>query len=256
MRGRGGDCLCPGGSVQNDNERCTHSTPGVTSLLQTKSVWIGILAESSRPSARRRQIRTLGRKGQWPYPAGPQDIEKRSAELRIAVMKEIPLTTKKTGTLVRGITRHLQHPLGGGMFGQTRETDPARFQMNEEQDVVGGETSPSEHFHGEEVGASQNGHVGSDEILPGGVLTALGCRLDPVSSKDVSHSLIGNRVTEIAEGAPAMRSYLQPEFSLAKRTMSASSSGSIRGRPGEVRNLDPSNFEQRGAGTRQGWYRV
>ena len=40
----------------------------------------------------------------------------------------------------------------------------------------------------------------------------------------------------------AMRSYPQPEFSLAKRTMSASSSGAMRGRPGEVSNLEPSNL--------------
>src|SRR5215471_2057027 len=39
-----------------------------------------------------------------------------------------------------------------------------------------------------------------------------------------------------------MRSYPQPEFSLAKRTISASSSGAMRGRPGEVRDLEPSNF--------------
>jgi len=33
----------------------------------------------------------------------------------------------------------------------------------------------------------------------------------------------------------------QPEFSLAKRTMSASTAGPMWGRPGEVRNLEPSN---------------
>ena len=42
------------------------------------------------------------------------------------------------------------------MSGQAGETDPARFQMNEEQHVIGGETSPGEHFHGEEVGACQD----------------------------------------------------------------------------------------------------
>jgi hypothetical protein len=72
------------------------------------------------------------------------------------------------------------------MFGQTGETDAARFQMNEEQDVVGGETSPGEHFDGEEVGTCQDGHVGGNEILPGGILAPLGCRLDPVSAKDVA----------------------------------------------------------------------
>ena len=39
-----------------------------------------------------------------------------------------------------------------GMFGQTDEADPARIQMNEEQDVVGGETAPGEHFDGEGFG--------------------------------------------------------------------------------------------------------
>ena len=67
---------------------------------------------------------------------------------------------EESGTLVGGVPGHLNHPLGGGMFGQTGETDAARFQMNEEQDVVGGEASPGEHFDGEEVGASQDGHVG------------------------------------------------------------------------------------------------
>ena len=39
-----------------------------------------------------------------------------------------------------------------------------------------------------------------------------------------------------------MRSYPQPEFSLAKRTISASTSGAIAGRPDEARCLEPSNL--------------
>ena len=39
-----------------------------------------------------------------------------------------------------------------------------------------------------------------------------------------------------------MRSYPQPEFSLAKRTMSASSSDATRGRPGERRELGAIEF--------------
>ena len=70
-------------------------------------------------------------------------------------MKKVSRATEKSGTLVGGVASHLNHPLGGGMFGQTGETDTARFQMNEEQDVVGGETSPGEHFDGEEVGTCQ-----------------------------------------------------------------------------------------------------
>src|SRR5882724_10311188 len=66
----------------------------------------------------------------------------------------------------RCVASHLQHPFGSGMSGQAGETDPARFQMNEEQHVVSGKTSPGEYFNGEEVGTGQDGHVGGDEILP------------------------------------------------------------------------------------------
>src|SRR6202051_1814637 len=99
-------------------------------------------------------------------------------------MKKVAPAAEESETLVGGVASHLNHPLGGGMFGQTGETDAARFQMNEEQD---------------EVGACQDGHVGGDEVLPGCVLAPLGCRLDPVSAEDVSHSLIGNRVAEIGQ---------------------------------------------------------
>ena len=73
--------------------------------------------------------------------------------------------------------------------------------MNEEQDLVGGKTSPSEHFDGEEVGTCQDGYVGGDEILPGSILAPLGCWLDPVSTKDVAHRLIGNGVAQIGQGS-------------------------------------------------------
>ena len=73
--------------------------------------------------------------------------------------------------------------------------------MNEEQYVVSGKTSPGEHFDGKEVGTCQNGHMGGDEILPGRILTPLGCRLDPVSTKDVAHRLIGDGVAEIGQGS-------------------------------------------------------
>ena len=108
---------------------------------------------------------------------------------------------EEPGTLIGCVASHLDHPFGSGMPGQAREADAARFQMDEEQDVVGGETSPGEHFHGEEVGTCQYGHVGSNKILPGGLLAALGCRRDPISAKDVSHRLIGNGMAEIGQSS-------------------------------------------------------
>src|SRR5262245_25695062 len=99
-------------------------------------------------------------------------------------MKEVAHTTEESEAFVGGVASYLYHPIGGGMFGQTCETHSTRFQMNKEQDVVGGEASPGAHFYCEEVGSSQDGHVGGDEIFPCGVLAALGCGLDSISSKD------------------------------------------------------------------------
>ena len=49
------------------------------------------------------------------------------------IMKKVPHATEESGTFVGGVASHLNHPLASGMFGQTGETDTARFQMNEEQ---------------------------------------------------------------------------------------------------------------------------
>ena len=101
------------------------------------------------------QIRTPWRKGRWPYSAGPQDIQKRSAEFCIPIMKQVAHAMEESRTLVGGVASRLNHPLGVGMLGQDGETEAARFQVNEEQDVVGGETSPGEHFDCEEVGPAR-----------------------------------------------------------------------------------------------------
>jgi len=116
-------------------------------------------------------------------------------------MEKVPVSAKKTEALVGCVAGHLEHPLGGGMPGQAGEVDTTRFQMDKEQHVVGGEPSPGEHLDREEVGAGQDGHVGGNEILPGGLLAPLWRRRDPVSAKDVSHRLIGDGMAEIGQSS-------------------------------------------------------
>jgi hypothetical protein len=38
-------------------------------------------------------------------------------------MKKVADATEESGTLVGGVASYLNHPLGGGMFGQTGATD-------------------------------------------------------------------------------------------------------------------------------------
>ena len=53
------------------------------------------------------QIRTPRRKSQWPYTSRSQDIQKRRAELRIAIMEKVAQATEDACTLVGGVTSHL-----------------------------------------------------------------------------------------------------------------------------------------------------
>ena len=126
-------------------------------------------------------------------------------------------------------------------FGKTGEAGAARFQMNEEQDVVRGETSPCQHFEGEEVGTCQDGHVTGDEILPGGILAPLSCRLDPVPAKDIARRLIGNGVAEIGQGSDD--AVVSPAGILSGEAHNERFQfGRERGRPGEVRSAEPSKL--------------
>lgn len=85
------------------------------------------------------------------------------------------------------------------MPGQPGEIDAARFQLYEEQHVIGREAAPSKYLHGEKVSGGQNVHMSGNEILPGCVLATLWRRWDPVPPKDVTHRLIGDGMAEIGQ---------------------------------------------------------
>src|ERR1019366_6918563 len=113
--------------------------------------------------------------------------------------------------------------------------------MNEEQNVIGGETAPGEHFDGEKVSACQDGHVGGDEILPGSILAPLGCGRDPISTKDVSHRLIGDGMAEI--GQRSDDTVVSPAGVLSGEADNKRLHfGRDWGRPGAARSLEPLNL--------------
>jgi len=93
------------------------------------------------------------------------------------IMKKVPHATEESGTFVGGVASHLNHPLSGGMSGQTGKNWRGEI-------PAGGETPSGEHLDGEEVESCKDGDVRGDEISPGGILTPLGCRLDAAPAKD------------------------------------------------------------------------
>ena len=60
---------------------------------------------------------------------------------------------------------NLFHPLLIRVPGYAGDADAPALQMNEEQNVVGDESSQGEQFHGKEVSTRQNVFIGGDKVL-------------------------------------------------------------------------------------------
>src|SRR5258706_6106886 len=99
------------------------------------------------------------------------------------IMSPTPLVARSTGDLL--------HPLLIWLLRKPRHTDPAAFQMKEEQHIIGHQPPPGEHLHREEIGPSQHIHVCGDKILPRGSPASLRRRTNAVAAQNVSDRLVG-----------------------------------------------------------------
>src|SRR5450755_3491944 len=113
-------------------------------------------------------MRASGRKRKGFHTATRQHRPKRCAELCVAIVENIAAWLKVAPSLLGRATGDLLHPLLIRMSGNTGHADATAPHVNEEQNVVGNQSSPREHFHGEEVSTRQNIDVCGDEVLPRG----------------------------------------------------------------------------------------
>jgi hypothetical protein len=71
--------------------------------------------------------------------------------------------------------------------------------MQEEEHVVGGQTSPCQHFHRKEIDPSENGHMRRNELLPRRALAAFWRWGNAVTAQDIADGLIGDNVPQIRQ---------------------------------------------------------
>ena len=76
------------------------------------------------------------------------------------------MMSERAGFGIRQIPGNLLHPFFGRVSGHAGKDDSSRLQLNHEQNVIGDQTSPSQHLDGKEVHPGQNRHMRSDEFLP------------------------------------------------------------------------------------------
>src|SRR5208337_5095290 len=88
-----------------------------------------------------------------------------------------------------------------GEWSDAGEDDSAGLEMEEEQDVEGGQAGGGPDFCGEEVGGPEHGRVSANELGPGGVAFAFGGRAQSLSLQNIADGLIGNVIPQISQGA-------------------------------------------------------
>jgi len=161
----------------------------------------------------------------------PKNRSERVAEFRVAIVKHEANVAHRSGDYINGVSGHLGHPVFGWMSGYAGQGYPASLQMNEEQHIICCQPSPSQHFYREEVYSGQDRHMGSNEIGPCCILTALRSGRNPKPPKDVADGLIGYVVIKISHRA-RNTVVTHSEFSLAIRTLSSATSRLTEGTAG------------------------
>src|SRR6266480_1559246 len=80
-----------------------------------------------------------------------------------------------------------------------RDLNPARLDVDDEQDVVANETNDRQDLDVEEVHRGDGAQMGVDERLPGQALAALGCGRKAVVLENAFDGVSTNDVAEITE---------------------------------------------------------
>jgi len=99
----------------------------------------------------------------------------------------------------RQIPGDLFQPFCLGIGCHTAQHDLARLQMNEEQDVEGGQPTGGPDFGGEEIGGPKHLLVTTNELGPSSVPFALWSASQTVPLENIADGLVGNTVTQVGQ---------------------------------------------------------
>src|SRR5215470_7351806 len=95
--------------------------------------------------------------------------------------------------------RGFPHPWLVRMGGDACDIHTAALEVNEEQHVVGHQSSKRQNIDREEVGCREKGEVGPNEFRPGGRTFALWRGRYTVAAQHIADRLIGDMISQIGE---------------------------------------------------------
>ena len=173
-------CPCPGDFALDDNAPDTRPRLGVANALRTESAWTGTHSSPTVPIVQRRR--------------SDSDCAAEGPAAECRRKRGSPGTLHRTWyhghaapTFVNRVPRDLGHPFLSGAFRHSCQGHAPALQLQNEEQVIGHQSSPAEHFDSQEIDADENGHMRTNEVRPSRVLAAFRSRCDPESAKDVAH---------------------------------------------------------------------
>ncbi len=121
--------------------------------------------------------------------------------LRVSVVEQVALTHKEPLQGIRELSRTLRHEGRGGMRGDPGNLDAPRGQFHHHEDIIGHQTVPRRHLHGEEVRRGQHLPVHLQALRPTHArLAALRRRLSGVPAQDVAHGDLVENIVQVRQG--------------------------------------------------------
>ena len=130
----------------------------------------------------------------------PKQLVKGVGELAVAVVQKIAGAWKCV-FFSGHVAGDLFHPSLVGGAGRAAKNNLAGAHLDEEQDVVGGQSRLRPDLGGEKVGCPEDIFVAADELSPRQAPSAGEGRSQSVLAENVAYGLSGNGVTEVGERA-------------------------------------------------------
>ena len=112
-------------------------------------------------------------------------------------MQNVPPLVQASPGLTGGVAGHLLHPCLIRMVRDPCQADTATLQMNEEQNVIGHQATPSEDLHGEEVDPGQHGQMRLNKFLLRRGLAPFRRRGNAVAFQNIPHGLVRDLMAEV-----------------------------------------------------------
>ena len=119
-----------------------------------------------------------------------EDGSKRAGILRVPVVEQIPAILKEAPSVHGYVPCHLLHPAVSRMDGDPSDVYLAAFDVDEEQNIEGHQSTKGEDLHTEEVGSCEDRQVRTNERCPCRRVLPLRGRAYSMTPQDVSHGLV------------------------------------------------------------------